>query len=464
MRRRSKAFLGLLACALAPAAPAFGQTIEEALAAAYRNNPTLEAQRAALRATDELVPQALSGWRPSATVEGDVGRADTFSNVRTAGGDKQQIRTPRGVALNVTQPLFRGFRTEAATDQAEHTVLAGRYRLLSIEQQVLLSAATAFMDVLRNQAVVDLNINNEQVLQRQLEATRDRFEVGELTRTDVSQAEARLARATADRIQAEGDLDSTRAAYRNVVGMPPVRLVQPATPGGLPLDQATALKLAEDDNPNVLATVYDEKAARDRVDGIKGELLPTLSLTGSLSRDLEASSSTSRAHEKSITATLSMPLYESGSVYSRVRQAKQSVGQERMRIEQARRDAIEAATQWWERLMTARARVVSLSAQVRANEIALEGVEREAAVGARTVIDVLDAEQELLNARVSLVSARRDEVVAAFGLKSAVGDLTASELGLPVEYYNPVEHYREVRGKWFGTGVNIEDGETGAQE
>ena len=455
MRRRLIALLSLLFGGAALVGPAYGQTMSEALAAAYLNNPTLEAGRAGLRATDEQVPQALANWRPSIDLEGDISRAETFSDARTSGG-KDQIRTPRGIALNITQPLFRGFRTEAEISEAENTISAERYRLLAIEQEVLLDAATSYMDVVRDQAVLEFNVGNEQVLRRQLEATRDRFQVGEITRTDVSQAEARLAGASADRIQAEGNLEAGRAAYRNVIGQAPENLRAPDAPSGLPVNKEDAIATARKGNPNVLAALSDERAARDRVAGVRGELLPTLDLSGKLSRDLESVNNTSRTHEKSIKATLTMPLYQAGAVHSRLREARQTVRRERLQSEQVRRDAEEDATRGWERLITARARVESFSAQVRANGIALEGVEREAAVGARTVLDILDAEQELLDSRVNLVGARRDEIVATFVLKAAIGQLTARQLSLPVQYYDPGRHYREVRDKWVGTGIEIE--------
>ncbi len=440
---------GLLVGPAVLAGQAHGQTLNETLAAAYANSPVLRAERAGLRATDEQVPQALSNWRPTIDVTGDIERSDTFGNKRTF-GSKDQIRTPRGVALNITQPVFRGLRTLAATREAENTVKAARARLLSTEQDVLLDAATAYMDVVRDQAVLDLNIGNENVLRRQLEAARDRFEVGEVTRTDVSQAEARLAGATAERIRGEGDLVGSRAVYRNVVGEAPRKLTAPAPLGGLPRDREAAFALARDDHPDVVSALFDERAALDRVKGVGGELLPRVSLNAKVRRDFETIATKSRFEEQSIGATLTMPLYQSGAVYSRLREAKQTVGQERIEITQARRDVVQGVTQAWEALQTARARIVSFTAQVRANGIALEGVKREADVGARTVLDILDAEQELLGASVDLVGARRDEVVSAFKLKAAVGQLTARQLNLPVDFYDPERHYREVRDKWFG--------------
>lgn len=426
------------------------QTIEDALTIAYRNNPTLLGQRAKLRATDEGVSQALSDWRPSVEISGSISRSITTNTARTFGG-QNQIRTPRGVTLEISQPLFRGGRTLAATREAENTVHAERWRLAEIEQDVLLDAATAFLDVFRDEAVLNLNINNEQVLKRQLEATRDRFEVGEITRTDVHQAEARLAGAAADRIESEGNLEASRATYRNVVGeAAPRNLKVPATPTGHPDTQEEANKAAALDNPVVVSAEFDRKALEDKVDEVRGELLPSVDLNFKVSRNFENSSNTNVFREESVTATVTVPLYQQGEVFSRLREAKQDVAEQVQIVDQARRDAIEDATRAWESLVTARARVKSFKAQIEANMVALEGVEREAQVGSRTVLDVLDAEQELLDSRVAHVRAQRDELVAIFELKAAMGQLTAQRMHLPVEAYDPAVHYQEVRDKWFG--------------
>jgi outer membrane protein len=426
------------------------QTLESALAAAYANNPGLGAVRASLRATDEQVPQALGNWRPEVEVSSDISRADTFNDTRT--GKADQMRTPRGLELNVTQSLFRGFRTQAATREARNTVLAARARLLSTEQDVLLEAATAFMDVVRDQAVVEININNEKFLKRQLEAVNDRFEVGELTRTDVSQAEARLAGATAERIQAKGDLEASRAAYRKVIGEEPGTLVQPKSSGGLPASKEDAISRAIEYHPDVIAAAFDIRAAKDNMAEIRGELLPTVELSGTLSRKFESAGNSSRVDEKSIKATLTIPLYQQGVVNSRLRAARHTVGQQRLEEDEARLEVAAAATRAGGARATARARISSFTSQVAANEIALEGVTREAAVGARTVLDVLDAERELLDARVDLIGAGRDEVVAIFQLREAIGRLTARELYLPVDFYDPDVHYREIQGRGLGGG------------
>ena len=426
------------------------QSLKDALTAAYLNNPTLLGQRARVRAADEQVPQALSNWRPSINLSGSISRAITSNTARTFGG-KDQIRTPRGGELQISQSLFRGGRTLAATRKAENTVKAERARLAQTEQSVLLQAATAYLNVFREEAVLKLNINNEQVLKRQFEATRDRFEVGEITRTDVHQAEARLAGATADRIDSEGNLETSRAAYRNVVGLPAPRNLTPsAQPPGQPSSQEEANKAAAVNNPGVIAAEFDMKALQDNVDEVRGELLPSLDLNFTVSRDFETASNTNISQEESVTASITVPLYQQGEVFSRLREAKQAVAERLRIIDQARRDAIEDATRTWETLVTARARVKSFKTQIEANVVALEGVEREAQVGSRTVLDVLDAEQELLDSRVAHVRARRDELVTLFELQAAIGKLTAKGLQLKVQAYDPADHYNEVRDKWFG--------------
>jgi TolC family type I secretion outer membrane protein len=424
------------------------QTLEMALAAAYSTNPTLLSQRATVRAADEEVPQALSNLRPSLELEGDYGA----SEVRNAASSGTSSRNPRSLSLSFKQPLYRGGRTVAATRLAENSVLAERARLDAVEQRVLLQAATAYMDVVRDQAVMRLNINNEQVLLRQLEATRDRFEVGEVTRTDVAQAEARLARATADRIQAKGDLEAGRATYRKVMGNAPGELRRPAPPVDLPASGEEAVRIAAKENPRVISAQYDGLASRDNVEEIRGELLPTLDLTGSASKAYDTAGENSRIGTYKATVTLTIPLYQSGSVYSRLRQARQRAAAQRLDVAQERRDATEEATRAWEGLQTAKARIESFRTQYRASVVALEGVEREASVGSRTVLDILDAEQEKLDAEVSLALAQRDEMVAIFELKSALGQLTARRMNLPVDLYDPTGHYWEVRWKWFGGG------------
>lgn len=447
---------GLLAALIAgTGGSAVGQTLDQALAAAYKNNPTLQASRARLRAIDEGVPQALSGWRPKLTAEADVGRS--FNKTSSPFFAAEQKRNPENYRLQFEQPLYRGGRTVAGTRLAENRVASGRAELLGTEQDVLSAAVTAYMDVLRDQAVLDLNVNNEQVLTRQLQATRDQFEVGEVTRTDVSQAEARLAGANADRIRAEATLESSRAFYRNVIGEPPGELTPPEPLEGLPGSVEEAVALSEQ-NPDVAAALFSEKAAVEAVDVVTGELLPTVSVTAEVVRNEDSFARGSLAKTKQIRAEVTVPLYQAGAVSSRVREARQTVLQRRGEIEAARRNSTEVATRSWETLGAARARVASFESQIRANEIALDGVRQEAMVGARTILDILDAEQELFSSQVNLVRAQRDEVVAAFELKAAIGQMTAEELGLPVQVYDPEANYEKVRNKFWGLGIDSTEG------
>lgn len=430
---------------------AYAQTLEDALITTYSTNPTLLSQRAKVRGTDEQVSQALANWRPTVSVTGEVG--SEYDNLSTrATGLRRQHTDPKSAAITLTQPLFRGGRTLAGTARAENSVKAERSRLTVTEQTVFLQAVTAYLDVFRDQAVLDLNRNNEQVLKRQLEAAQDRFQVGEITRTDVHQAEARLAKSTADRIQGEGNLEVSRANFQNVVGeLPRGKLNLPAGPSEIPATKDETTRISTLSNPNVVAAEYDQRSAQDNVDLVWGELMPTLRFLATGTRAIEDSAVGSLQTNGVAKLELTIPLYEQGAVYSRVREAKQRVAELQQTVDRQRREAIQTASRAWENLESARARVDAFQSQIRAAEVAFEGVEREAAVGSRTVLDVLDAEQELLDARVSYVRAQRDELVAAYEVKSAIGQLTARHLRLPVQYYDPANHYDEVRGKWYGT-------------
>jgi len=439
------------------AAPVSAETMQEALSAAYRNNPDLRGERARLRVTDENVPQALSGWRPTISAAAGVG----VDRARTSQIDEQNL-TPVVRQLDVTQPLYRGGRTVAQTRQAESQVMAGRAFLESVEQAVLLTTITAYMDVLREQANVALATNNEQVLARQLEATRDRFEVGEVTRTDVAQSEAALSGARSLLVTARGRLGVQRATYARVVGNLP-GVLEPAPPlPPMPPSLQDAIGIATAENPDLEASQHIEEAAQYGVRVATGALLPSVSLVGRVLRADESSFEDIASRSDSIQAQVTIPLYQSGSVESQVRQAKELANQRRIEIEQTRRAIVERTTQAWEDLQSSHARIETGRDQVRANEIALEGVRQEALVGARTTLDVLDAEQDLLNSRVGLVASERDEYVSGFRLLSAIGALSAERLGLPVERYDPTRHYRQVRDKWWGWETPAEtEGESG---
>ncbi|KAA2211178.1 TolC family outer membrane protein, partial [Pseudoroseomonas oryzae] len=426
-----------------------GQTLQEALSQAYANNPALLAARAQLRSVDENVPQALAGWRPSVVLGASGGY------VQGRGRSNQQYfpldRQTGSLQATITQPLYNGGRTVAQTQRAENLVLAQRARLLAAEQQVLSDVVAAYVAVIRDQETLRLNVNNVQVLQRQLDATNERFRVGEITRTDVAQAESRLAGARSARANAEGTLQTSRATFQRVVGLAPERLVAPQPLGAAAANAAQAAEVAMRNNPAVVAALFDEAAGRDAVDVQMSALLPTLSLQAQSFRSDNSQSPDTRAIGEQITANLSVPIYQGGGEHAAVRQARQDAVRLRQVVDDQRRAAMQQATQAWESLASARAQVDSVRSQIRAAEIALDGVQREAVVGSRTTLDVLNAEQELLNARVSLVQALSSVVTASYTLAGAVGRLTARDLALPVAQYDMEAYYNAVRNKLFGT-------------
>lgn len=448
------AFAALLmaSAAVVEVRPVAAQTLQDALAMAYSNNPSLQAARAQLRAVDENVPQALAGWRPTVQLGGSIGSIDTDTQARRAPSASSTNRDPTTLNASVTQPLYRGGRTVASTARAENQVLAQRARLLASEQQVLLDTVTAYVNVIRDQEEVRLNTNNEQVLMRQLQATNERFRVGEITRTDVAQAESRLAGARAARSDSEGRLQTSRAIFTRVVGEPPQRLTPPQ-PLRAPVTSAPeAGRLAAVNNPGVVAALFDEAAARDFIDVQFANLMPQASLTAQSFRNDFSTDQTRRVTGNQVTANLTVPIYQGGAEHALVRQARQQAQQARQVVEDQRRAATQQATQAFETLQALRAQVEANRAQIRAAEIALDGVQREAIVGSRTTLDVLNAEQELLNARVALVRALANVITASHNLAVAVGRLTARDLNLPVQLFDAEAYYREVRNRWAGWG------------
>jgi outer membrane protein len=426
--------------------PATAQDFYEALASAYQTNPRLLAARAELRAANEGVPQELSNYRPFVSVNGLAG----VQRINRSSGDGSDTTQPFEVSIGLSQPLYRGGRTVAGVARAEAEVYAQRAVLHSIEQDVLLRAAIAYMDVWRDEAVLRLNINNERVLSRQLEATRDRFDVGELTRTDVAQSEARLALATAERIGAEGDLTASRAIFEEVIGLTPVAVASPGPIAGLPDNENDTVAAGLDGNPDIAAAAFAEKAAKDQVRASEGELYPEVSLSAELLHSENDVTGESERDAAQLLAIVSIPLYQQGLVSSQVRQDKQTANQRRIELERTRRRVRQECTDAWELLVTANAQIRSFTAETKATQIALEGVREENSVGQRTILDVLDAEQEYLDAQINLTRAQRDDTVASFGVLQCLGTLTAAGLTLPVEIYDPEVDYQAVRDLWFG--------------
>jgi TolC family type I secretion outer membrane protein len=467
-RLRIRRWLGAGASLIALAAvasPAGAQSLAQSLVLAYQNNPRILAARDRLRSVDEQIAQAISLFRPSVNLQLGAGAATsktwTKSEIPGVSGIRGTRTTPAETVLTITQPIFRGGSEYAEVRRAESLIRAERGRLFAAEQDVFIEVVRAYMNVVRDEAILRLRINNVAVLRRQLQAVRDRFEVGEVTRTDVAQAEASVARAEAERALAGANLEISRAAFTNLVGRRPGRLVEPRLALVLPAQLPLAIEIARSNHPAVVTAFFEEYAARSAVDSITGELLPQISLNGTLSQTHDRSGPDSKTNSASLTATVTVPLYESGATYSRARAAKQIVFQRGNELAQSRRTVEELTTRAWDTLLASRASVSAFQAEVRANEIALEGVRQENQAGLRTVLDVLDAEQRLLNSQVNLVGARRDVVVAAYEVIASIGRLTAIELRLPVPIYDATSYYRAIKFLPFGLGPSIGKPPTG---
>ena len=452
------ASIAALTFALGVAArPADAQTIQQALTQAYRTSPQIDAARATLRATDEDVARANSGYRPtvSANATSSWTRTDTSPVSLTQGGELH----PRNFGVTVAQPIFRGFSTLSQVRVAEANVRAGRETLRSTEQTILFQAAQAYMDVILAQATVKLRENNVRVLSNQLKATQDQFSVGEVTRTDVAQAEARRALAVSDLETARGNLRAFQGIYERVIGSPPGVLKDAQEPLKLlPRSLEEAQSIAQRENPLVVNALYLEQAARYTVDQIRGELLPQITLNASYTRGFDTARTIDTSDARTISTTMSVPLYSNGSIEARVRQAKQTHIARLQTVEQVRTEQLALVVQSWATYQAAKARQTSSSEQVRANTTALTGVREEYRVGQRTLLDVLNAEQELLNAQLQEVTARRDRVVQGYSLIQNIGRLSPAELALGAETYDAEIHYFEVRRQWFGLSVTHADG------
>ena len=466
--RGVKVFTGAAAAVLLLAAmgptPALADSIEAALVRAYQNNPQLNAQRASVRATDENVPQALSGYRPRVAVTGSAGYqyTDTLS---TSGGTPTTIvrtgihgaNSPRSIGTTVTQTLFNGQQTANRTRAAESQVSGAREALRVLEQSVLLSAATIYMDYLRDSAIVEVQKSNVRVLEQTLKQTKDRFSVGEVTRTDVAQSEAQLAAGKTQLLTAEANLNTTRSNYRRIIGNEPVSLA-PGSPVDrfLPATLPSAVDLGLTQNPNVTAAMFGIDVSYLQVRVSEGALLPTVTLQASVQQSYEQTMTIQRSFGASVLGQLSVPVYQGGAEYALIRQSKETLAQQRLNLEQVRDQTRANVVTAWGQLVAGKAQVQSAQAQVSASEIALNGVREEAKAGQRTTLDVLNAQQALVNARVALVTAQHDRVVASYAVLNAVGRLSPVVLKLPTTVYDPSVHYHQVRDSWFG--VRVPDG------
>src|ERR1700722_10267057 len=440
-------------------APALGDTIEAALVRAYQNNPQLNAQRAIVRSTDENVPQALSGYRPKVAVTATAGYQYTDSQ-SSAFGSNVDFHGPQATASaggTVTQTLFNGNQTGNKTRAAESQVSGAREGLRVLEQSVLLSAATIYMDYLRDAAILEVQKSNVRVLEQTLKQTQDRFNVGEVTRTDVAQSEAPLAAGKTQELTAEANLVTTKSNFRRIIGNEPSNLA-PGSPVDrfLPAALPAAVELSLIENPNVTAAMFGVDVNFLQVKIAEGALLPSVSLVVAAQQAYEQTLITPKQFTASATAQISVPIYQGGGEYSLIRQSKENVAQQRLNLDQVRDQTRANTVTACGQLEAGKATVSSAQSQVTASEIALNGVREEAKAGQRTTLDVLNAQQALVNARVALVTAQHDRVVASYSVLSTVGRLSPQVLNLPTQTYDPSVHYQQVRDSWFG--VRTPDG------
>lgn len=444
--------------ALMPVRDANAESLPEALSAAYLFNPTLKAARAQLRATDEGVARAKSNFRPRIQGDAQFSAFDINTDPPSPGDGNYETRS---YSVSLVQPIFRGFRTINEIRGAQALVEAGREDLRSAEQAVLLGAVTAYVDVVRDTALLSLRQNDLKALQEQLRATQDRFEVGEVTKTDVAQARARVSAATSAIALARAQLQSSRATYAQIIGRTPASLRDPGPARVAPPSLEEALAIGEGENPDLLSLVFRERAQDHLVKQTKGELLPQVNLQASFQRDEGGPALGNGGSQETATVTgvVTVPIYEGGEVYARIRQNIETRSQVRHQIDEQREAVRANVISSWGQYTAARAQIPAGQAQVEASQVALTGVREEEKVGQRTILDVLNAEQELLDARVTLVTARRDLVVASYSLLRELGRMSAATIGLGVEQYDPNVHYNEVKNKWIGWSTSTEAGE-----
>ncbi|MFO1173574.1 MAG: TolC family outer membrane protein [Hyphomicrobiaceae bacterium] len=457
-KRHALGFAFVLAMGATTASlPAWSESLGEALASAYSNNPRLNAERARLRATDQELARAQSGYRPTI-----FGTADYFMYQRTEtqpNSFNDGITSPKNLSLNFQQPLYSGGRTVNAVRQADQVIMASREQLRGVEQQLFIDGVTAYVNVIRDQEIFRLRQSNVEVLSKELKATEERFAVGEVTKTDVAQARARRAASVSALDLAKANLRSSIADYERVTGHPPASLEEPSVRADLiPTDLEEAIRIGETQHPDVVAAAFFERAAGYNVNVIEGELLPDLRLEATYTDRVDPTRTVERQETGQIVARLTVPIYQAGEVAARVRQAKEERVGRLEDIEQARVEIRAQVSSAWSQYVAARAQIESDQVAVEAAQIALQGVREEEKVGQRTLLDVLDAEQELLNARVTAVTNQRNLIVASYSLIASMGRMTVADLSVPAQQYDVEENYDQANGQWWGTTIEREEG------
>jgi outer membrane protein len=444
------AMLSLLALAVPCQAGAGALSLKEALGIAYQTNPDLEGARAAVRAIDEGVAQANAGWRPTVSAAGSYG----IQTMSVVGASKPLNAHPLVGQVTITEPVFRGGRTYAQVSKAKSDVRAARYELLQTEQQIMLQGITAYMDVVRDSIILGYNRENVRSLQTQLDAVQTQFKSGAVTKTDVLESQSRLARARTDVASAERQLATSRATFQNVIGRPAETLEGNSAVPAVPNSRDMAEQIALAQHPNVLDAKARARSADLAVDDAAGALLPQVSLQGQYQYFKDQASIFSKLPTQqvlSVTGQMSVPIYQGGGDEATVRRAKQLRQQSVMAINGSQRDVVQSVDSAWQDYQSALTAIQTSGEAVTASQAAVDGVKQEQGAGERSVIDILNAQQELLSAQVALASARHDRVVAAYRLLSATGQLNARSLGLDVRLYDPRDHYYENSSSWFGT-------------
>ena len=422
-------------------------TLRDALVSAYQTNPTLTAQRETLRATDDGVAIAKAAGRPQVSATLGVNRDLTRSGVLDVGGKGPSVSG----GLDVSYPLFNGGSVRNSVRAAQTRVQAGRATLRAVEGDVFTLAVASYMDVIRDRAIVELNENNVKVLQTNLEATRDRFEIGDLTRTDVAQSEARLQLGRSQLAQAQGDLIASEAKYREVIGHPPGQLAPPPPLPPLPATADEAVRIALANNPDLIAITRSATAAGYDVRVAQAGRLPTVSAvaSGTYLNDLGGAVGPNSGTQTTAGFNARIPIFQGGLPAARVRQAQAQEGQLLEQVVGTERAVIQTTRAAFAAYEAAQKTIEASTVAVQANELSLEGNRAEQSVGTRTVLDVLNAEQELLQTQVALVRAKRDAYVAGFQLLNAMGQAEAQDLGLDGgPLYDPLGNYRRVASSW----------------
>jgi len=447
-----KKFLFVSLCCLSSAAMA--TTLQDVLTYTYENSWSINAERAGLKATDEGVAIAKSGFRPNVAAVGSMGRTYNKNTYDYTPVKDEKYLNPNTVSLQLKQPVFSGLSTVESVNAAKSQARAGQQALANTEQVTLLDAVAVYMDNIRDEAVLDLRKNNEKVLKQHLESYRKRYKVGDLTKTDVAQSEARLSGATAHLIAAEGNLKVSRANFFSVVGQEPVGLTDVKDIDfTLPASLDQAMEIAMEHNPQIQAARHAKEAATHAVNAKKGNLLPQVDITAAAGRQHEQIS-VEKADYWQVHANLTVPLYQSGAEYADIRQARQLENKYRILWDKTVQDVRAQVISAWESYTASKAQVSSIEAQIKASKMALDGVTREAKVGSRTVLDVLDAEQEHLDNQVSLVQTHRNEIVSAYALLAAIGQLNPDTLHLNIKSYDASAHYKDVKNKWIGYNID----------